>query len=57
MRGAPCKFCEFRHTYCHANCVVYQDWAEAKRAETKHTSIQREALNAMWDYNGRKKKK
>ena len=55
MKGAPCKDCEYRHAYCHANCVIYKDWAIARREETLHTSAERNALNNMWDYGGRKK--
>ena len=57
MTKSPCKDCEFRHTYCHASCEIYRDWSTAVREERIHTSKQRAALDAMWDYNGRKKKK
>lgn len=55
--SSPCKECEFRHAWCHANCVIYRDYAMEKSKERAYTSKEREALAAMWDYIGRYLKK
>ena len=57
MKEPPCKDCEFRQTYCHAECSVYADWATTKREKRVYTNKERAALDAMWAYNGKRKKK
>ena len=54
---SPCRDCEFRNTYCHANCEVYKAWAEEKRNERKYTAKENASLNTMWDYGGKKYRK
>ena len=56
MISCPCKECEKRNTYCHAECEIYKDFATQKRNERIQTNKQNASLDKMWNY-GRKKKK
>ena len=57
MTSSPCKFCEYRHFGCHANCEVYTRWAIQVRKETRSTARDKAALSAMWNYGKWRKNK
>lgn len=57
MKASPCKTCDHHDTYCHSGCELYLEWSSNVRKERIHTSKERAALDAMWNYNGRKRKK
>ena len=52
-----CKDCKNRHTFCHANCILYREWVEEKDREAAWLREHDEALENMWNYGMKEFKK
>ena len=57
MKTGPCKNCEFRHPLCWGTCKVYEAWKDDLKLERAKTNEANAALNTMYSYGGKKRKR